>query len=533
MADTARNVDLLIRVRDEASKKLGLFADNLTAMQQRIAESIKQTNFGFSTQLQQRLEGLEKIRDSITAKANEQRIGQHPDFLNALLPPNFSDQLRQRMEKEAATVDIGMKKIIGSIMGRGTVYGLAAFAAVKAIDSITDAHRRFRESGKQSWQDYMNVVAESIPVFGRVARSVRELAEELGGLAEAKDIAAKTSKLSDSITQMGEGYARRAELRNAPNEQEREKILAKQAYDDQTKEIEKKKDIETQILRHRKEIKSQIIELEKEQGKGEFAPGYMGIPTKIRDNEKIAQKIADLKNKLAEIQTPNIPAIEAKALKEYQETLAKIESKPFEDLNSSLREQIDTWGMNNAQMTIYKAQLAGIKGEQLEQIRIMAEKLQKMDDDKKMQEELAAAQKKKDEEEAAANKRKLDEMKSFSDRVKEMIRTPAQEFEEVQKKLQESLDAGMINQQEYFLARNKFAKDIFGTSKGGSVDMTAKAWSPFESRYMTSAPAGREDPNLKIAKNTEQTNKILGQIAKNTQQPKIAPEINKITVVDL
>jgi hypothetical protein len=115
-----------------------------------------------------------------------------------------------------------------------------------------------------------------------------------------------------------------------------------------------------------------------------------------------------------------------------------------------------------------------------------------------------------------------------------MIRTPAQEFEQIQKKLQELIDKGFINQQDYFLARNKFAKDIFGTSaRGGGGDMSAKTWSPFESRYMTTAPAGREDNTIKVAKNIEQTNKILGQIAKNTQPPKMPQETTKITVVDL
>jgi hypothetical protein len=529
-----KNVDLAIRVRDEASKKLGLFADNLTAMQQKIAKSIKQTDFGFSTQLQQRLEGLERIRDSITAKANEQRIGQHPDFLNALLPPNFSEQLRDRMEKANTTVDMGMKKIIGSIMGRGTVYGLAALAVIKSIDMITDAHRRLRESDKTT-VDYINVWAESIPVFGRVSRSLRELATELSGVYEAQELAAKKNKLTDHIQDLSVGYYRRAELRNAPNDKERERILAKQAYDDQLEKNRSSKEY-IEILKERKTVEEKIKKLENEMQQGAYGPGYMGVPTKGAGASYITQEIVRLQDKLKnDLSFGNINGLDAKALKEYQDVLAKIESKPFEDLNTQLRGQIDTWGMNNAQMTVYKAQLAGIKGEQLEQVRIMVEKLQMMDDTKKKQEELAAAEKKRNEEEAAANKRKLDEMKSFSDRVKEMIRTPAQEFEEVQKKLQESLDKGFINQQEYFLARNKFAKDIFGTSsRSGGGDMSAKAWSPFESRYMTTAPAGREDNTIKVAKNIEQTNKILGQIAKNTQPPKVEPASNnEITIIDL
>jgi hypothetical protein len=61
--------------------------------------------------------------------------------------------------------------------------------------------------------------------------------------------------------------------------------------------------------------------------------------------------------------------------------------------------------------------------------------------------------------------------------------------------------------------------DLAGITSGGKM----QNWSPFESRFMTTAPAGRIDPTVEVAKNTAEqkkqlavSNKHLQKIAENT-----------------
>jgi hypothetical protein len=496
------NVDLLIRVRDEASKKLGLFADNMTEFQRRIVGNIASRQAGMggdeTSLLKKQFEERFNLEDRLyRASHNSQQVAlrdteeyfsqlrvkwQNNQSMLTLIDRTESAERKKIMADYTESSKSQMQRFVGSLAGKGTMYGVIAFAAAQAIDTITNAHKRFRESD-QEWRDYVNVIAESIPIFGRVSRSVRELTTELSGLAEAQERAARVDKYLDTLTGLQDKFKLNADLRNAPNDKERDKIRALQEYKQALKEIE---DLEKQAA---------DIAKKNEERLNSYHPWWKNVTLDA---------------------VPKVPgSLRTNAEAEYQAKIAEIDAKPVQDITASLQEQIDTWGMNAGQIAYYKAELAGATSQELAHIQALTWKLQALEDEKEKVEELEKAQKKKDAEEAAAAKKRLAEIDSFTERVKKMIQTPKEEFAEVQQKLMELLMLGKITQEEFNKAKTKFAKDIFGEK---DVKDHGYAWSPFESRLMTSAPAGRVDPGIEIAKDQKNIQqKIVVGITKTNQ----------------
>jgi len=532
----AHEVDLLIRVRDEATKKLGLFADNMTEFQRRISTTLASRQAGMGSdetnQLKKQFEDRFNLEDRLyRATHNFKQIAlkdtdeyfaamrvkwQNNQSMLTMIDRTQAAERKRIMADYAASSQSQMSKFVNSFLGKGTMYGVAAFAAVRAINTITDAHKRWRESEKTT-ADYLNLWAESIPLFGSVSRSVRELATELSGLAEAEEKAAKVYKFIEAQTNLKESLEKSILRLNTPV-MDRPKLDIQESYDAREKELEKEQQLRQKIIDSNAEIQKQIDTLQK--GAERDITGIFG--------KFHSRRIENLQRELIAV-PPDKSSMLAAMAKEQQLALEELRSKPIEDITASLQEQINTWGMNAGQIALYKAEIAGATAEELAHIQVMNWKLKALEDEKNAVEALKEAQKKKDEEEAAAAKSRLEKIDLFVQSVRKMIQTPAQEFQEYQKKLEEALGLGMITQEEFYKARNKRAEQIFGKGKTGA-DSRSTAWSPFESRLMTTAPGGRTDPTVEVIKTS---NRYLKDIAKNTQQPRITPTANNIEIIEL
>lgn len=224
------NVDLVIRARDEASAKIGLFADNMTAMQAKIAKAIGGANLKYDTvdklksQFEQRFE-LEDRLYSATHTGQQTALKNTDEYfaglkikwqtnqsMLTLIDRTEAAERKRILSDYAEFSKSSVKELIRSFVGKGTIAGIAAFAVTRIIDSITDAHKRLRESEKTA-TDYINVWAESIPLFGRVSRSIRELATELSGVNEAaknletvKSYVSSAFNIGESLAQIGRAH---------------------------------------------------------------------------------------------------------------------------------------------------------------------------------------------------------------------------------------------------------------------------------------------------------------------------------------
>lgn len=115
------------------------------------------------------------------------------------------------------------------------------------------------------------------------------------------------------------------------------------------------------------------------------------------------------------------------------------------ELEASLKLQIDTWGMTSNEVEIFKLKQAGATDAMLENIKAMDKELQLLEKMKKNEEELNEAAK----------------------RVFEDTRTPMEQFETEIGKLQQLFNLGLINKDTFERAKLKAEKDILGGQDDG------------------------------------------------------------------
>lgn len=379
-------VDLVIRARDEASAKIGLFADNMTAMQTRIANMFSSGAGGSA--IAERMNQMEEYRRSFNEELNRQRVGQHPDFLPDLLPPDFSKQLQQRLQKandvmqaEMQNFNGGWKTYLGqteeiastslnsiwqnfrqTFVGRAGIAGFVSFMAQKVFSEITQAHKDFRESDK-GWRDYVNVFAESIPIFGKAMKSYREMVLEITGATEAVENANKFSKSLDNLADIGN------RLRNTS---------MSIGADSQT--LARNKALEE----YRKILEEIAVEEAKDLG-------------------------LDFAGK------------KALALKNLNRTLEEIRSAPLKAMNDELQKQIDLFYKGSVAIAIYEAKLKGANAEELKRITLSAITLANMRDEE--------IQRQKAQEVEAAKARKHEQIYEEREPFNESLRKKRAELE--------------------------------------------------------------------------------------------------------
>jgi hypothetical protein len=496
------------RIRAEITQKL---ADQSVGQHPDFLNALVPSDF--SEQLKQRLDAgaaeMNKVAAWKAAFNDEligQRVGQHPDFLNALIPPNEAEQLKNRLLSMNRELDSGTKKtdnilktFFGGVLGRGSIYAVVAFAASRAIDGITDAHKRLRESDKTA-TDYINAWAEGIPVFGRVARSAREMAAELSGANEAAESVEKIKAAMKSLDELHSGMkSDYSSLTNTPAAN-----AQMTAGTEHNARLDKINASEKELTASKERL--------------------LKILDFIEHVPLMGAKIEELKSKINSVGS-DIPQARTESLDLYIKRLAEIDedaAKPIRDITAALDEQIATFGKSAGEIAIWRAKLAGADPSQMANVIMSANHLQGLEDEKKKVDERIAAEKKAADEALAAAKRKTQENESYAESVKKMIQTKEQAFAEEERKLEEIRKLKLITDEEFFAARNKFSKDIFGDmpkrKKESALSGLLPSLAAEESRFLTrSRDVVRIDPAVEAAKTLKESKDLQRKHLKATE----------------
>ena len=319
-----------LRTSFQAARQIA--AAETTKLQQVINSQFKTAGVNFAPQLKNQMQQIQDWREDFQNELNQQKIGQHPDFLNALLPAGFSEQLKNRFEKAGGVWRGGLESLSSiwqnfrsTIMGKAGLAGIASFVVARVINSITEAHKIFRESEK-GWRDYVNVWAESIPIIGNVARAIRGLAEEFSGLYEAQTKLKRATDFTKDMEDIGKGLQRAlAMIGKSEGEQKRLDILNE--YNDTLTTIETKEIAIKKTKEENAEIQKQINLL---QAGG--APTGPIAKTKWAFGGSVEAEIARLKEKFVEPGTTEPEKRVAKELydkkfKEIQDAEAAMRAK--------------------------------------------------------------------------------------------------------------------------------------------------------------------------------------------------------------
>lgn len=134
------------------------------------------------------------------------------------------------------------------------------------------------------------------------------------------------------------------------------------------------------------------------------------------------------------------------ALSELPNTMGKVQAstmtlaKSIKELEESLREQINTFGMSGTEAEIYKLKLAGATDEQLANVRKLANEMKGLERFKEFEEQ--------------------------AKEVRESLKTPQQKYEDEIDKLLNLLNNDLISFEEFQKASATARTDIFGESQG-------------------------------------------------------------------
>jgi hypothetical protein len=149
-----------------------------------------------------------------------------------------------------------------SLAFKGTAFGVASFAAAKSLNMVTNAIQQFNSSEKQ-WRDYVNVIAESIPMFGMAAKAARNLAEELNGVSENKALDKIKLTFSETSGNLLDNLKNQLSLAKAPNETARQLEEIRQNFEKTKKEITKTWNIQMPLEEFNNKLTEQIAAQQK------------------------------------------------------------------------------------------------------------------------------------------------------------------------------------------------------------------------------------------------------------------------------
>lgn len=431
-------------------------------IQQIINSQFKSAGGGFTSQLKTRMAEMQDFRDNIREQLNQQKVGQHPDFLNSLLPADFSKQLQQRMEKAASVAQAEsdrLRSIIAGIAGRGTIAAILAFAITRTFNAITEAHKVFRESAKGT-KDYIALWAESIPIFGKVVTSFRSMYNEITGVTAAMERFVKAKELVAGLGGIRVGLERSIQMLGKTPEEKAE-LTAINEYKDTIIEIEKIEEGINKVKKENAAIEEKIAGLVKQQ-QGIFAgdKNEGKSPDKMVRMLALQKQIDNLKEQLTVLPADSsVSRGDAKKLLEGQ--LKDIRGAGLEAINEDLKKQIATYGMTASQIKVYEARLLDANSAKTKEIELNAKTLDQLDADKKKREELAKAM-----EEAA--KKSEEAFRKITDRAKEIFestRTPMEKFKAQWAELNQLMFFGFIDLETYKRALKAAMPEISAFAK--------------------------------------------------------------------
>lgn len=198
--------------------------------------------------------------------------------------------------------------------------GLLVTQIGRVANEITAAHQAFAESEK-GWRDYMNVIAESIPFFGRASRALREMAEEIMGTKKLKETAKAFDELIIKVSDLHEALAFKLKgIRLLPDE--KTKLNALQEYGQTLKKINVLEDEANKI---------------RKQNPAFIMPNFEGMKTSALQIYNDTLKEITRTQKSAEWQK------QSSFWNDLQERIndANMELKGFSDIHQNIAKQMD------------------------------------------------------------------------------------------------------------------------------------------------------------------------------------------------
>lgn len=369
---------------------------DLTPMQERIGKQFMPLPAGFSVQIEKQFDVRSRLEEEYyeaTASRKDMALrdtGRYYDNLRnqfqdhqgtLTLIDKTETAKRTQILKEYATGFRGIQRSMAVFMRAG----FFAYMAAGAVD-VTASIIKLRKEGESladSFARAFESFAAGLPILGRVYKSFENLGDAIWGAKAATEEFQKSQKGVEAFGGLNKELTRSIKLLNAPIE-ERGALSVYFEYMDNLEKIAKAK------------------------GEGLI----------IRGQESLLRKKAMTKWGLS---------IEA----------ARIE--PINEMIESLTKQADVFGMNSVKIALYEAALKKASDEEMAAIEVQANRIYQL------------------EESARSLKEYEGEMKSFMKTVKESLKTPAQEIEELWNKVFAAFERGFLKAGE---ALNYISKGI-------------------------------------------------------------------------
>jgi len=251
--------------------------------------------------------------------------------------------------------------------------GLYTYAVKSVMDIGTAMHKAGRE-GQNMFEAFMS----GIPILNRLAESARNLADEISGLAELREIETVRGGFEKSYLQIAESLGKSLRLQRAAENYDA--INARLIYEERLKEIEALNKEADAIYKHNAAINEQIEALQKRQDI--FKGGYGGVYWKV-PQEETQKQIENLESfKIPAM--PSLLTLRDQAKTEYDMSLRRAENQKILGDTRDALDQMRTMDYLTRTERImnlkaYQAANADTLGSVSEANRLVNEEIQNLD----------------------------------------------------------------------------------------------------------------------------------------------------------
>jgi hypothetical protein len=357
-----------------------------------------------------------------------------------------------RAGDEASKVFGNVERAIGRL--KDTTRGLSYFVRAGAItyfvagtiEAITALHKALRGGGStlEVVDRSVSALVSAIPILNRMGGAIDDLTSEYTGLNAAVERLAKITAFTEGMNNINESLSRTLILLRNPSYRTEWEAYFK--IQNKLKEIKKMEAIRP-----------------------------LGL------NEKVwRRQIQDAKNELKKVWT-----LEQKQMR----------AEPVQKIIEQLQKQVDTYGMNAAEIAVYEASLTKANDAELRHIEILKKRFDWLEMNKKTLEENKEAVTKY-----------ADTITAFAESALEAIKTPQERVLDIINEARLAVEEGLLTEEQAAEYGEKVRKDIMGGKERPVSGLPAE-----ESRFLTFAPGTRFND---MAKSTGDTAKNTSRMAK-------------------
>jgi len=296
-------------------------------------------------------------------------------------------------------------------------------------NSIEEAHRALRK-GESSLYAFVR----ALPIVGRIAENFTELIKEVSGFNEQMERAEEHLKRINFLNQMSEELIGR-----------REKARSYIDVDPEIEELNRKHEENLSLLKKRREeinklypdIEGKLKELEEK--RKEILSIQAVDPSVLRMQgmiiAQLGKKIEDLTNAKSELL--QIDKLINEEMKVYNEEIKKINEKKIIDFKNKLEEQIRALTLNEKEMLYYEASLLKMNSAQRDSVYQLIETIERLKEERNARAE-----------NARAVQLQREALKQWAESAMKSSMTPMQNYQETVKKANEAVKEGILTQQQ-------------------------------------------------------------------------------------